>query len=240
MYIYTSKNLSANLTTLSNEYRYIVNSQNGIIYFSTEKGISIEFAIDKLISSQIKGVFVYEDLENNHISLIFINDIAESISFDIRLDFSMKKIENFIKLVCFQKSIDTVYFLENSKVEKNIEIPSFINKQFIERAVLKKALKKAPAIKNRQNKLMSLGTFLIVVIVFELLLGKSFDYLITKTNNDFNKNYEIAEKKKIFLLEELSKYEGLSQNLRDIKIVKTLDEYNKIKSSHSLSDGEIQ
>lgn len=244
MILYTNKEQSSNLLKFSKEDNYIVNQKNSIVYSSLDKGISIEYIIDKILIN-IKALVIFEKLESDEIALIFSNDTAKTIVFNINNnDFSIRKLENFIKLICLKKNISTIFFLENSKIIDNIKLPKSIKINLISREIFRRTVKKAPKLKNNQNKVVFLLVFLVITFSLSFLTEKSFIYLTKNSGRDFDKQYALLLNKQNELETELAKYENLTQNLREIKVADTFNDYlifaKEIEQNNNLqnSNGE--
>lgn len=228
------KNLTSNITSLSNDYFYVINKNNGLIYYSTTKGISLEFIVDLNFHKDNKGIFIYEEFGGSDvISIIYINSLDKTVEFKISSsdsnNFHLKKVENFIKAICVQNNINKIYYFENSQVANDIKLPEFIQVDYISRIDFKKSIKKNGKLKNNRNKIIFLVIFCAVTIVIEFTTNKSFEWLMQKSRDTYNKNYTELENKKNNLLIEINKFESLSQDLKDIKLFYSKEDYLNFK-----------
>lgn len=230
MIIYTNKNYSTNLLRFSKEENYIINPKNNIVYSSFQKGISLEYIIDKALKD-IKAIFVYENLENDEIALVFTNSNLKSIVFNIKNDFSTKKVENFIKLSCLKNNISKIYFFNDSIIREKIELPSYIKKSSIDRNWFKKAVKKSPSLKNNQNKIIFLLLSALITFGLSFSSEKLFTHLTYKSGVEFDKTFADMANNKIELEAELEKYENITLNLKEIRVVQNFNEYLEIKKA---------
>lgn len=243
-FVSCSKDKKDNISSLSNDYSYIINKKNKLIYYSTEKGVSLEYIVDKNFKIDDKGIFIYEDFGNiDTINIIFINDIQKSINFTINKDeknFSIKKIENLIKAICIQSNINHIYYFENSNISNNISLPLFVRTQYKSRKDFRKIARNNGKLKNNQNKIVFLVAFCVATLMLEFGMNQSVSYLSDKSRGAFNKNYSALENKKNNLLIELQNYENLSQNLKDITVASSKEAYIKIKSEEmTLPNNEV-
>jgi hypothetical protein len=232
-FITCSKNLTTNIASLSNDYSYVINKKNKIIYYSTQKGVSLEYVADLNFNSDDKGVFIYEEFGGvDVVNIVFVNSIEKSIEFKINKSdgkFHLKKVENFIKAICVQKNIKNVYYFENSQIAGNIHLPSFIEINYISRANFRKVAKSNGKLKSNQNKIIFLILFCLGTIVLEFGANKTIEILADKSKETFSLNFKQLESKKNNILIDLEKYENLSQNLKDIKIAKSTSNYLELK-----------
>lgn len=227
--IFSDKAEKNNVQTLSNEYFYVINNKNGLIYYSGEKGICLEYVVDSIFTPDDKGIFIYESDTLDFISLVYINSINKTVTFAIKKEgsFSTKKLENFLKVICLKDKVFQLYFFESSSVEKSLVLPSFFSVNYINRASFKKAFKKSKKLKNSQNKIISLVVFCAITIACEVGMTKALTFLKTEAVNEFNTKNKSLEIEKTKLLESLKKYDDLSISFKDIQVVKSKDEYLK-------------
>lgn len=238
------KNYISNITSLSNDYFYVINKKNGLIYYSTTRGVSLECIVDLNFNKDNKGIFIYEEFGGSDVvSIVYVNSLDKTVEFKIANDnnFHLKKVENFIKAICVQNNINHIYYFENSQVANNIKLPEFIKIDYISRIEFKKVIKKNGKLKNNRNKILFLITFCVVTFAVEYSTNKAFNWLMQNSRDTYNKNYTELENKKNNYLVEISNFESLSQDLKDIKLVYSKDDYLILKSQEqqTLNNGEM-
>jgi len=225
-------NLTLNPISLDSDVYFIEQKGNkNFIYYSKEKCKSLEYVLDKIINEP--AIVIYEDLENNKIYIVKTHIDTESFEFDIdAINFNVKKVEDIINLTLFKTGINRIYFLDNSLLEKKINVKN-AEILYIEHKKINQEIKKSPTLKTR-NKYALIN---LVVFIFLLLLNNGFNKLSvqleTEKNKIFNNEHTRLQNQVIIQEADIAKY----TEIKDKKL-KVLSSFEELNSSNMIISNE--
>jgi len=180
--IISAKKLSLSQSNLIKSSSYFLRS-GYCIYMNNKKGKAIETIVDNCLS--IKSLFVYDDLDNKQIIIVYPKELDNSIVFNIEDKFSWSKFNSVLKTILIKKNLEYIYALESSKILDKTEVP----KKFTTTKEFSRATKKA-------KELSSKKTYIIKdIIINALLVGIFFmqNYYFDKMKEDNNNGFYVAK-----------------------------------------------
>lgn len=222
----------ANLNQISFDldFYFTENKKNkNLIYYSNEKCKSLEYVFDTLVNDI--ALVIYEDLEENNIYIIKTNITTETMQIDIKSkNFNIKKLEDIINLILFKQGIEKVYFLDNTQLDKKINIQN-AKKEYIPYKKFKEEVNKSPTLKTKQNYTIFTVSFFIILLLINTSFNQLERYLNNQKTKAFNDKYTILEEKILSQEEEIRTLEekkdkkiAILKNIKDLKLIGTIED----------------
>jgi len=156
------------------------------IYINDSKGKAIENIVDNLA---IKSLFIYDNLDNKQIIIIYPNELNNSIVFNIEDKFSWSKFNSVLKTILIKKNFKYIHTLESSKILEKIEVSQKLiaSKEFL------KATKKSKELSSKKTYIIKdiIVNALLIAIFF--MQNYYFDKMRAENNDGFYQAKELVQ-----------------------------------------------
>ena len=179
--VITTKKIDSDIKNLSDEDKKKLDGDvylsKGVYcyYTADQKGVSIEYVIDKLIDKKALFLLEIEDV----VYIVFSHCLKDTITF--KHQNNEHKLLSVLKLAMMQSQCQILYTLEHSKILENLTMPHEVIKQ----KAFSQALKSTPKLQTLSTQLTKAAVFALVILFLCVAQSFFFDYLREISTNEY-------------------------------------------------------